>query len=308
VIGAAAPLDGSWERPGRNPLAAGIAGLLICGALYTTLGSVVLSVIVAVMTPLRSAWLETNSIIDLILSYYRTFQVPILAVTMVMELVVFFGMVVFLVRRWHSSRPFAFLSYRRPAAIDLVLAGVGAALVVPLAELLDRWSYVILPPLRELNGGQGALLSTASPWQAVLVVAAVALTPALCEEALFRGWLQGALRRRLRAWPAIVIQAVLFALFHMSPLSIVALAFVGLYLGFLFDRCGTLYASMTAHCLYNGTIIAVMNLAPSWLVSDPGGFTLPVIGISVVLFGLVVLAIEMRSRKRRLSLSGAATA
>ena len=292
-----APLDGSWERPGRNPLAAGIAGLLICGALYSTLGGVFLSVIVAVMTPLEGAWLKTDSVVDLILSYYRTFQVPILAVTMVMELVVFFGVVVFLVRRWHSSRPFAFLSYRRPAALDLVLAGVGAVAVVPLAELLDRWSYVILPPLRQLSGGQDALLSTASPWQAVLVVAAVALTPALCEEALFRGWLQGALRRRLRAWPTIVIQAVLFALFHMSPLSIVALAFVGLYLGFLFDRSRTLFASMTAHCLYNGTIIAVMSLGPSSLVSDTGVFSLPAIGVSLVLFGMVVAAVEIRSRR-----------
>ncbi len=275
-----------------------LPGLLICGALYTTLGGIVLSVIVAVMSPFEGAWLETGSFIDLVLSYYRTFQVPILAVTMVMELLLFLGMVVFLVRRWHSSRPFAFLSWRQAAALDLVLAGIGAVAVVPVAELLDRWSYVILPPLHELSGGQDALLSTATPWQAALVVAAVAVTPALCEETLFRGWLQAALRRRLRAWPTIVIQAVLFALFHMSPLSIVALAFVGLYLGFLFDRCRTLYASMTAHCLYNGTIIAVMSLSPSSLVTDTGEFSLPVIAVSLVVFAGVVSVIEVRSRRR----------
>lgn len=297
----AAPLDGSWEKPGRNPLAAGIAGLLIVGALYSTLGSVFLSIIIAVMMPSSGSWLASGSIVDLILGYYRTFRVPILAVTMGMELVLFFGLVLVLTRRWHSSRPFAFLSYRRPAALDLVLAGVGAAAVVPLAELLDRWSSIILPPLRELAGGQGALLAAGSAGQAVFVVCAVAVTPAICEEALFRGWLQGALRRKLHAVPTIVLQAVLFALFHMSPLSIVALAFVGLYLGFLFERCGTLFASMTAHCVYNATIIAVVDLAPSWIASDAGLFTLPVIGISVVLFALVVFAIEVRSRGRRVT-------
>jgi len=170
--------------------------------------------------------------------------------------------------------------------------------VVPLAELLDRWSYVILPPLRELSGGETSLLTIGTGWQGALVVAAVAVTPALCEETLFRGWLQGTLRRRLSFAPTIVIQAVLFSLFHLSPLSIVALAFVGLYLGFLFDRSGSLFASMTGHCLYNGTIIALVNAGPDWLVTGSGSFTVPVIVVSVVVFALAVALIEIRSRAR----------
>ncbi len=295
--------DGSWERPGRNPLGAGVAGLLICGGLYSTLGGLVLSVVVAVMTPSHPSWLDTGSFIDLLLSYYRTFQLPILAVTMVMEIAVFLGLVVQLVRRWHSSRPLAYLSFRRPAALDLLLAGIGAVAVVPLAELLDRWSYVILPPLRELSGGEASLLAIASPWQAALVIGAVAVTPAVCEETLFRGWLQGTMRRTLRPVATIIIQAVLFSLFHLSPLSIVALAFVGVYLGWLFERCGTIYASMTAHCLYNGTIIALINLGPRWLVSESGSFVLPAIGASLAVFALAVLLLEMRGRTRVRSLA-----
>jgi membrane protease YdiL (CAAX protease family) len=300
MTGPGAARDGSWERPGRNPLIAVLVGLLVCGGLYSTLGGVVLSIVVAVMTPLRGSWLVTDNFIDLLLSYYRTFQVPILAVTMVMEFLLFFGLVVLLVSRWHAGRPFAYLSYRRAPALDLVLAGLGAVAVVPLAELLDRWSYVILPPLRELSGGEASLLSAAAPWQAALVIAAVALTPAVCEETLFRGWLQGTLRRRLRAVPVIIIQAVLFSLFHLSPLSIVALAFVGMYLGWLFDRVGSIYASMTAHCLYNGTIIALVNIdaPPRWLVSATGTFTLPMLGVSLVVFAAVVLLMETRNRRR----------
>ncbi len=291
-------LDGSWERPGRNPIAAGVAGLLVCGALYSAVGGLVLTIVVAVLSPLLGTWTDSDSFIELLLGYYRVFQVPILAVTMAMELLVFFGLVVVLVRRWHAGRPFAYLSYRPIAAADLALAGAGGIAVVPVADLLDRLSYVIAPPLRELAGGEASLLSAAGPLQAALVVAAVAVTPALCEETLFRGWLLGTLRRRMRAAPAIVVQAVLFALFHFSPLSIVALAAVGLYLGWLFERCGSIYASMTAHCLYNAAIIAVVNGAPRWLVSDAGGFGLPVVGISFAVFALAVAAIEVRSRGR----------
>jgi membrane protease YdiL (CAAX protease family) len=236
----------------------------------------------------------------MLLGYYRTFQVPILAVTMVMEVILFFGMVVFLVSRWHSSRPLAYLSFRKPAALDIVLAGVGAVAIVPVAELVDRWSYVLFPTLRDLSGGESSLLSAVTPWQAVLVVAAVSLTPALCEETFFRGWLLGTLRRRLGPVPAITIQAVLFSLFHVSPLSIVALALVGVYLGWLFDRCGTIFASMTAHGLYNATIIVFVNAGSlPWLVSGSGSFALPVIGACLLVLAASVYLLETSVRRRQ---------
>jgi len=292
------PLDGSWERPGRNPLAAAIAGLVLCGGVYSTFGGTV-SGIVAVFEMLRDpSWVSTGRLVDILVEYYRRFQVPILVVTTVAQFAVFFALAVTLVRSWHSSRPFRYLSYRPPATIDLVLAGAGAVAVVPLAEVLDRWSYLILPPLRELAAGEAALVAIHSPLQAVLVFGAVAVAPAVCEEALFRGWLLGTLRRKLALVPAIAVQAVLFALFHMSPLSIVALAFVGLYLGWLFERTGTIYPSMTAHCLYNATIIGVTNLQPRWLADESGGFTLPVIFISLAAFAAVLILVELSARRR----------
>ncbi len=292
------PLDGSWERPGRNPIAAAIAGLVLCGSVYSTLGGAA-SGIIAVLDMLRDpSWLSTGRLVDILVEYYNRFQVPILVVTTVAQFAVFFGLAVALVRRWHSSRPFRYLSYQPPAAVDLVLAGVGAVAIVPLAEVLDRWSYVVLPPLRELAAGEASLLAIHSPWQAVLVFGAVAVTPAVCEETLFRGWLQGTLRRKLAAVPAIIVQAVLFALFHMSPLSIVALAFVGLYLGWLFERTGTLSASMTAHCLYNATVIGVTNLQPRWRAGEAGDFSLPVIGGALVAFAIVLVLVELGARRR----------
>jgi len=83
----------------------------------------------------------------------------------------------------------------------------------------------------------------------------------------------------------------------MSPLSIVALAFVGVYLGFLFERTGTIYASMAAHGLYNATIIAVSNLEPRWLFDASGSFSLPVIGVSLAAFAAVLAALALRGRR-----------
>jgi uncharacterized protein len=292
-----APLDGSWEQPGRNPLAAAIVGLVLCGAVYSALGGAA-GVAIAVADLLRDpTWATGGRLVDLLVAYYRRFQVSILVVTTIAQFAVFFTLALWLVGRWHSSRPARYLGYRRPRAVDVLLAAAGAVAVVPIAELINRWSYVVLPPLRELAAGEAALVAIDSPWRAVLVFGAVAVTPAICEETLFRGWLYGTLRRRMSPVPAIALQAVLFALFHMSPLSIVALAFVGLYLGLLFERTGTLYASMTAHGFYNATIIAVTNLEPRWLLDAGGELSLPVIGVSIAIFAGVLAAFFLRGRR-----------
>lgn len=294
MIRTKAPLDGSWEQPGRNPLAAAIVGLVLCGAVYSILGGAA-SGAIALADLLRDpTWARSGGLVDLLVAYYRRFQLAILVVTAVAQFAVFFALTVVLVRRWHSSRPARYLGYRRPRASDVLLAAAGALAIIPIAELIDRWSYLVLPPLREIAAGGAALVAIDSPWRAVLVFGAVALTPAICEETLFRGWLLGTLRRRMSPVPAIALQAVLFALFHMSPLSIVALAFVGVYLGFLLERTGTLYASMSAHGLYNAALIAVANLEPRWLLDAEGGFTLPVLGVSLAVLAAVVTALALR--------------
>ena len=291
-----APRDGAWEKPGGSPLRPVIAGLLVCGALYTTVGALVLSVVVVAFSASDWSWAQAGGLVDFLLSYYRRFQVSILVVTAVMEYSIFLGLTVLLVRRWHSSRPVRYLHYRAPDARDLLLAAVGAVAIVPLAGLLDSWSYALFPVLKELRGGEAALLSVRSPGQLVLVVLAISVTPAICEETLFRGWLQGTARRRLRAVPAIAITGVLFALFHASPLSIVALAFVGFYLGFVFELSGTVAVSMTAHGLYNLTIIGVVAAAGRWpwLSDEAGDFTVPVTLAAAAVWVLVVALMALR--------------
>ena len=291
-------LDGSWEQAGRNPLRAGFAGLLLCGALYSTIGGIVLSIIAGIVAAHDPSWIRGTNLVDFLLSYYKKFQIPILVVTAVMEYAVFLGLTLLLVRAWHSSRPTRYLSYSTPRALDLILAGLGAITIVPLAQLLDSWSYYLFPVLRQLRGGEAALLGIHSPGQLILVVFAVSITPAICEEAIFRGWLQRTIRRKASAAVSIIVTGVIFALFHMSPLSVVALAFVGFYLGFLFERFGTLFASMTAHCLYNLTIIGLVNIDIPWpwLVTIAGDIALPATIAAIVIFALVLCAITLRTR------------
>lgn len=92
----------------------------------------------------------------------------------------------------------------------------------------------------------------------------VGLAP-LIEETLFRGFLQSYIRQHLGSKQAIFLTSVCFALFHYSPdqglgnISIIGSLFTfALFLGFLYEKRGSLAAPVILHAAFNG--VSVVNL------------------------------------------------
>lgn len=85
------------------------------------------------------------------------------------------------------------------------------------------------------------------------------LLPAVCEESLFRGAIQGLLRRRgqLRA---VLVTALLFALFHLTPWSFLPALFLGVVYGVLVVRTGSTLTAMLAHAGNNGVAFTLAYL------------------------------------------------
>ena len=75
----------------------------------------------------------------------------------------------------------------------------------------------------------------------------------LVEELLFRGWIFTALRTRLAFVPALLITSGIFALMHFEASLLYALVVfpVGLMLGFVRERYGSIKASALFHSIYN---------------------------------------------------------
>ena len=81
----------------------------------------------------------------------------------------------------------------------------------------------------------------------------------LLEEILFRGALQGGLRRRWGSRVAIALTGVLFGLMHASdPLVVPPLVVFGLLLGMLRDRAGSVWPGVLAHALNNSVALAAL--------------------------------------------------
>jgi membrane protease YdiL (CAAX protease family) len=97
----------------------------------------------------------------------------------------------------------------------------------------------------------------------VIVVAPV------CEEIFFRGFLYRVLRLRMSFWLAAVIDGLLFGLVHASSTSLAALpilAFLGLVFCYVYERTGTLYATIAMHAL-NNTISYGVATDNGWAAS-----------------------------------------
>ncbi|MEK7448482.1 MAG: CPBP family intramembrane glutamic endopeptidase, partial [Planctomycetota bacterium] len=82
----------------------------------------------------------------------------------------------------------------------------------------------------------------------------IAVIAPVAEEIFFRGFLQGALRRRLSFWPAIIISALFFALLHFRFAAGPFLFTFGLLLGYLYEKTQSLIPVITVHLVHNSII------------------------------------------------------
>jgi uncharacterized protein len=92
------------------------------------------------------------------------------------------------------------------------------------------------------------------------VVAVIVAAP-LGEELFFRGFLFGSLRTRLPFLPAAAISGLVFGLFHVQPLLVAVMVFVGIALAFLYERRRSMAACIAAHAIFNliGYTLIVMQ-------------------------------------------------
>jgi membrane protease YdiL (CAAX protease family) len=80
----------------------------------------------------------------------------------------------------------------------------------------------------------------------------IALAPGFNEEMLFRGYMQSRLLERFNPWAALAITAIIFGLFHVMPHAIAAAFPIGVWLGLMAWRSGSIWPGIICHALVNG--------------------------------------------------------
>lgn len=113
----------------------------------------------------------------------------------------------------------------------------------------------------------------------LLLVGVLGLLPAVLEELFFRGYLLGALRGEGKEGRAVVVSALLFALFHLLVTDSLAVErllpslLLGLLLGWLAVRSDSVLPGMVLHAAHNSLVVLLGYYQPDlvaagWLTPD----------------------------------------
>ena len=92
-----------------------------------------------------------------------------------------------------------------------------------------------------------------SGWDYVIALFGVLVVAPLFEEFLFRGLVMGELKKIMRPWAAIIIQAVLFGVLHGYLFQGVFAGFMGIFLGIIYHRTKNIGTAAVCHGIFNLT-------------------------------------------------------
>ena len=144
-------------------------------------------------------------------------------------------------------------------------------------------------------------------WQTIPVwwiVLTLGIAAPVCEEWFFRGYLLASLRGRMPDWQAILIAGLLFGLFHVVTPNVLAIerflpsGFLGLVLGWVAVRCGSVLPSMLLHAVHNSLLLLASYYSEElagygWAQGDVARLHLPwlwlAIALGVALAGIALL-------------------
>jgi sodium transport system permease protein len=148
-----------------------------------------------------------------------------------------------------------------------------------LAVLLHPALMWLAAGIREVYPLSPDTLRALAPLEALLQQATlpellllVAVTPAICEELAFRGFILSGLRRMGHKWTAIALCSVLFGIAHGLLQQSLAATVVGLVIGYVAVKTNSLLPAMAYHLVHNSLGVLQGRITPAligeWRVLD----------------------------------------
>ena len=170
---------------------------------------------------------------------------------------------------WLSRRPSRALRLSMPPLAVLPLVVLLAATLHPAMVMLGEWIqqlYPLSPASQQMQEVMAGLFEGA-PLLAVILFLAV--TPALCEELAFRGFIQTSLEQRLKPYTAILVTSFFFAVTHGMLQQSLSAFFGGIVIGVIAWRTGSILPCMLYHLTHNGILAVATLLTVEHLESSP---------------------------------------
>lgn len=219
----------------------------------------------------------------------------------VSSITMFFLPAYFFARISFRQRPLFHLGLRPASRWQMYSLAILCMLVsFPLVSFLGDVNHAIPLPEwmvqleKDTSKQMVAFLKADRIGDILINVVVMAFLPAFGEEICFRGALQRILINITRGpWTGIVVTAILFSALHFQFLGFLPRVFLGILLGAIYWYSGSLWASILAHCVYNGVQVVGVAYAPEYIDKNP---EIPVLFSVVSTIAVMVVLWLMRSQ------------
>ena len=202
-----------------------------------------------------------------------------------------------------AGRPVSETLALRPFPIVLlvpmtVLTFAGSILVAEISNLTQE----VLPVPKSLQDVFYRILRADSPLEFLKRAAILSLVAPVTEELAFRGVFQQGLTANYGTRKGVAITALCFGVFHLIPWQAVGAALIGLLLGVVVYRTGSVFAGMALHAIWNLLPLLAISLLRN--VSLPGyefhgdeirHIPIPTLIVAAGVFGLTLRSFWMRT-------------
>ncbi len=188
----------------------------------------------------------------------------------------------FFLIRFVTFSPTEYMRLKTPNPVAILHAIVG---VFSLQQLLQVYLYfqekIPLPEfVKEFQDKfkgmyeetYKMLAGSHSAPELVFVLLIIAVLPSITEEFFFRGLIQRSMENGLTPVLGYVLTGIIFGAYHLNPFTFIPLGALGIYLGFLTTRSGSIWVSSSAHFFNNALACLALYLNiddDALLTSDP---------------------------------------
>jgi membrane protease YdiL (CAAX protease family) len=249
--------DGSWERAHRNITTAAFLGLIITGVVYFYAQAIITGILFILNASGTQEILKEKTFFERISYTMTVLKNPLLYSLIVSQFLFMLLPIVWIIKRWHTIHVLSYARITRISPIELVVAVAATVCFVPVSGSISEYFIRKLNIPDFLAQLHTQIFTSYSSQELLWLIVVVCITPAVCEEMLFRGYVQRTLERTL-GMKSVFITGIIFGLFHMQPLNLISLSFLGILIGYFYYRSKSLIPCIFAH--FTNNLLAVLSL------------------------------------------------
>lgn len=175
-------------------------------------------------------------------------------------------------------------------AVILMIGGICLSLVI---SNIIAW---IFPKAGENLNAEYMMILDGVPFGVALLL--IALTPAICEELMFRGYLFTAARQKMSLLRAVLLVSLLFGISHMSLIKLLPTMVIGMLLAYAMYSANSIFISAIMHFMNNALSVVILYYGDNIPFLNDEKLGTPIM-IAVIVVAVVTIPLGMKILQRK---------